>query len=30
MIGREAVFEARGATKVYHVGEAEVHALRAA
>jgi len=25
---REAVFEARGVTKVYHVGEVEVHALR--
>jgi putative ABC transport system ATP-binding protein len=25
---REAVFEARGVTKVYHVGEIEVHALR--
>ena len=24
----EAVFEARGITKVYHVGEVEVHALR--
>src|SRR6516164_10553779 len=28
MITREAVFEARGVTKVYHVGEIEVHALR--
>jgi len=28
MIMREAVFEARGVTKVYHVGEVEVHALR--
>jgi putative ABC transport system ATP-binding protein len=25
---REAVFEARGLTKVYHMGEVEVHALR--
>jgi ABC-type lipoprotein export system ATPase subunit len=28
MITREAVFEARGVTKVYDVGEVEVHALR--
>jgi putative ABC transport system ATP-binding protein len=28
MTTREAVFEARGVTKVYHVGEVEVHALR--
>ena len=28
MIMREADFEARGVTKVYHVGEVEVHALR--
>lgn len=28
MITREAVFEARGLTKVYRVGEVEVHALR--
>ena len=28
MATREAVFEARGVTKVYHVGDVEVHALR--
>src|SRR6516164_6381139 len=28
MITREAVFEARGLTKVYRVGEVQVHALR--
>src|SRR5512134_38123 len=27
-LGREAVFEARGITKVYHMGEVDVHALR--
>jgi len=26
--GREAVFQARGLTKVYHMGEVEIHALR--
>jgi len=26
--GRETVFEARGITKIYHMGEVDVHALR--
>src|SRR5262245_6506405 len=28
LVGREAVFAARAVTKVYHMGEVEVHALR--
>src|SRR3954468_23882135 len=27
-VGREQVFTARGVTKVYHMGEVDVHALR--
>jgi hypothetical protein len=30
MTTHAAVFEARGVTKIYHVGEVEVHALRGA